>query len=136
MSSSGLVQGETLLLHDKRNIQVFYKLVTLSLLKNFTPKLLVDFLSNHFKQDTSYATFLAIVSTGLGRTNDITRLSKWLEYLSKSQQYGVLLYNYPGQEKTSVRDSKLSQAEQIVLDLEYLLKTVQVEGWLLARFMF
>jgi hypothetical protein len=82
------------------------------------------------------ATFLAIVSTGLGRTNDITRLSKWLEYLSKSQQYGVLLYNYPGQEKTSVRDSKLSQAEQIVLDLEYLLKTVQVEGWLLARFMF
>lgn len=54
MSSSGLVQGETLLLHDKRNIQVFYKLVTLSLLKNFTPKLLVDFLSNHFKQDTSY----------------------------------------------------------------------------------
>lgn len=54
MSSSGLVQGEALLLHDKRNIQVFYKLVTLLLLKILVSKLIVDFLSNHFKQDTSY----------------------------------------------------------------------------------
>jgi len=73
--------------------------------------------------------FLAIVSTGLGRTNDSTRLPKWLDYLSDFQQYGVLLYNYPGRGKTSARHPELTQTEQMIMDLEYLIKLVQVEGW-------
>ena len=73
------------------------------------------------------------MSVGLGRTNNIERIPRWLDYLSISQQYGVLLYNYAGRGETSKRECEVSQSKQMVLDLKHLVMAANKDGWLFEQ---